>query len=99
MLLVCKQYSRDNLTTAPMVIAIDSLDPEGKRRMVIATTVVGLICSISTYILRIWARLSSSGMFLEDWVMGVALFLSFGFAICNFYGTIYFFNASLVFSS
>lgn len=81
-----------------MVIAIDSLDPEGKRRMVIATTVVGLICSISTYILRIWARLSSSGMFLEDWVMGVALFLSFGFAICNFYGTIYFFNASLVFS-
>jgi hypothetical protein len=77
-----------------MVIAIDSLGPEGKRRMVIATTTVGLVCSISTYILRTWARLSTGRMFIEDWVMGVALFLSFGFAICNFYGTIYCFNAS-----
>lgn len=72
-----------------MIITIDSLDPEGKRRMVIATTVVGLVCSIVTMVLRVWARVSSIGrLYVEDWVMALALFLSFGFAICNFYGTV-----------
>lgn len=72
-----------------MVIKIDSLGPEGKRRMVIATTVVGLVCSIVTLVLRVFARTSSIGrLYAEDWVMVLALFLSFGFAICNFYGTV-----------
>ena len=72
-----------------MVIKIDSLDPEGKRRMVIATTVVGLVCSVTTTVLRLWARVSTIGhLYLEDWIMSLALFLSFGFVTCNFYGTV-----------
>jgi hypothetical protein len=69
------------------MITIDSLGPDGKRRMVIATTVVGLVFSIVTFVLRVWVRSSVAGrLYREDWVMAVALLLSFGFAICNFYG-------------
>lgn len=70
-----------------MVITIDSLGPEGKRRMVVAATVVGLAFSVVTFTLRSWARLSVVGrLYREDWVMALALFLSLGFVICNFYG-------------
>jgi hypothetical protein len=70
-----------------MVITIDSLGPEGKRHMVVATTVVGLVLSVVTFALRSWARLSVvRRLYREDWVMAAALLLSLGFVICNFYG-------------
>lgn len=70
-----------------MMITIDSLGPEGKRHMVVATTVVGIVLSVVTFALRSWARLSVvRWLYREDWMMAAALLLSLGFVICNFYG-------------
>jgi hypothetical protein len=71
-----------------MTLELDNLGVNGKRTLVMVSTIVLLALSHVSYGLRLWARKSTTGRFqLEDWLMGGALFFSYGTAVCQFYGT------------
>jgi hypothetical protein len=74
-----------------MVLEIDSLGVTGKRTMVVGCTIVGLVFSNVSFALRIWVKTHYQGsLFAEDWLMGVALFISYSFVFCEFYGKLFY---------
>lgn len=69
-------------------LELDHLGVQGKRALVLVTTIVLIILSHVSCGLRVWAKLASAGRLQrEDFFMGGALFFSYGTLICQFYGT------------
>jgi hypothetical protein len=72
-----------------MVLELDNLGVEGKRTLVLVSTIVLLVISHLSYGLRLVARKTTAGRLQwEDWLMGGALLFSYGTAVCQFYGNI-----------
>ena len=70
-----------------MTITLDTLSQQGNKNYLTGATVVGIVFSHVTTFGRIYSRLKSMGrLHAEDWFMLVALFLSYGIIVCNFYG-------------
>jgi hypothetical protein len=70
-----------------MALELDNMGVSGKRSLVLVSTIVLLVLSHASYGLRLWAKKTTAGRLqLEDWLMGGALFFSYGTAVCQFYG-------------
>lgn len=67
---------------------LDDLDVQGKRSFVLVSTILLLIISILSFVLRIFANLYTVARIQsEDWFMGVALSFSLGTPVFELYGT------------
>ncbi|KAF7956131.1 hypothetical protein EAE96_005051 [Botrytis aclada] len=66
---------------------LDDLGVQGKRSLVLVSTIFLLVLSIVSFVLRIFAKLYTVARIqYEDWFMGVALLFSLGTPICELYG-------------
>ncbi|KAF7887941.1 uncharacterized protein EAF01_011095 [Botrytis porri] len=66
---------------------LDDLGVQGKRSLVLVSTVFLLVLSIASFVLRVFAKLYTVARIqCEVWFMGVALLFSLGTPICELYG-------------
>jgi hypothetical protein len=69
------------------MVTLESSEVDYNRRVVIASTIVVLVFSNISYVLRLWARrLQNQRLQLDDYLMGVALPFSYVPAVCLLYG-------------
>jgi hypothetical protein len=68
-------------------VELDNLDVKGKRTLVVVTAILMIVLSHVSYVLRLMAkRQTVARIQAEDWLMGLALFFSYGSLVCQFYG-------------
>lgn len=65
-----------------MTIGLDHFGVHQKQLYVIIATAIGLFISHASTILRVWSKsLTLKRLCLEDWLMIIALLLSYGVAV------------------
>jgi hypothetical protein len=72
-----------------MVVTLESDAVDYNKRVVLASTIVVLIISNTSYVLRLWARRKQNQRLqLDDYLMGLALPFSYIPAVCLLYGEV-----------